>query len=1390
MLIYKMSKTTIEVKTFREHALSKSMWAGSTLMSMSREVLFSPIDNKLEYKDIEYPGALLQIFTEIFTNAIDQKTRYPDLVKNIKVTLDKVTGEISVYNDGKGFDIEIVKGTNQYTPEVAYSSERAGSNFDANATIITGGTNGYGAKLTNVYSDKFTVETVGRLHNNTDNTWVPMRYTQTFSDNMAVIGEPVMVPATSSEYTVVKFRPSYEKVFEIKQFNTFINSFETLLYTRIKFMASWFTDKSTIFHYNGKIYAKSDVNEFGNMVSQMIKYNSAETTQQCTFVETIKFDDRCSWIIYIVVSSSQIYIPTVNLVNSIFNYSSDHQEKLRKKIIAILRNGNDESPRLDSIPNIIKNTSGFDIKPSIIDNKIYVYSKVAIDSKYFTTQSKTTQAIDNAKMKNVVFNSSTIISIHNKVLEYINLFDKNEMIKKNIEKAQKDQKTRKVVNDKYKPARYLMNTNSVSSKKFINPDGSKVPVSLFLVEGDSAMGFITTGIRESRMNYDYNGVFSVQGVITNVRKGITKTLNNGSGIRISNKDGLGDIEEQIMFKNGGGFIDEYGDQQDADENDVDDDNNDDNISVRSDTASDIKASIAKSRKKANSSLVTSIINSKIADITCEIKGKKSILENAVLNDLQDVLGLIREKRDYSNLHYNQIVITTDRDLDGIGNIAGLIVNWIHYFWPDLFQMGFVKMLLTPIVQCIPRIKSKINTVPTIDFGLEYEYKMWDLKTDDAIKNKYVVKYYKGLAEHTDSSCRGIFVNIAKYVYTYSIGEGFNQTIETYFGNDPSLRKVELAKPIVYLNDAQNNELTKTRIYSGIHHLNIDTKSYQQDNLVRKLPNAIDGFIIGRRKAVYGGIELFGPNSTPIKVFQMSGDLIKKSHYHHGDSSMNKMIIYMAQGFLGARDIPLFMPIGQFGTREGTIDGIGSDAGSPRYLHTLPNHYILNTLFPRRDDSILTYVRDDGKLVQPEFYVPILPHVILATETIPSHGWQQSRWARDVHGIVNATKHYITNGNFAGDLISRVCSDYKCEHKVFKKQISTDHTVDYNLLYVTPKIVPSTKTNYVIVRFDDVIPRISGAKFKSNLVKILRGNNGASSEDYINADIYLITNNVNNAIVVEIELNTKQMEILNKRIADDNWKSHALFGCLPNIVLLFQSYISMTKHLNFVCPHNPYAPDGQIVVKEFKSYKEVFIYWYEIRKNYYKMRCERLEKLLRLSILYETFIIKYIMTQITDSISNLTDVEFAQYVVKHKLIPFNERSIATIKSDIPTSSLYTYFLGEHNAKEFVKSQEFQIDMTDNVKITHNATSNVIEPNYQYIENTNINYEYILNIKSKQLMRDGVKLHQQRLDSNIAELAELLTDTVPFIGARQWLAEIDAFKVAYDNGKNTKWIYEHE
>ena len=132
---------------------------------------------------------------------------------------------------------------------------------------------------------------------------------------------------------------------------------------------------------------------------------------------------------------------------------------------------------------------------------------------------------------------------------------------------------------------------------------------------------------------------------------------------------------------------------------------------------------------------------------------------------------------------------------------------------------------------------------------------------------------------------------------------------------------------------------------------------------------MDGKKISTRKILFAA---FKRNLVKeVKVAQFSGYVSEHSAYHHGEKSLVEAIVGMAQEYVGSNNINELLPLGQFGTR---LQG-GKDHASERYIFTMLNP-ITKYIYKEADLPVLNYLDDDGTPVQPDFYAPIIPMVLV------------------------------------------------------------------------------------------------------------------------------------------------------------------------------------------------------------------------------------------------------------------------------------------------------------------------------------------------------------------------------------------------------------------------------
>jgi DNA topoisomerase-2 len=148
----------------------------------------------------------------------------------------------------------------------------------------------------------------------------------------------------------------------------------------------------------------------------------------------------------------------------------------------------------------------------------------------------------------------------------------------------------------------------------------------------------------------------------------------------------------------------------------------------------------------------------------------------------------------------------------------------------------------------------------------------------------------------------------------------------------------------------------------------EVKEFSIYNCQRAIPSAYDGLKTSQRKAIFGMLER-GENAPSLRVSQATAHCANVSVYHHGEGSMAGAIVGMAQNFTGANNLNWFTPEGQFGNR------LSPSSASTRYIYTKVDEN-LRKIFLKEDDIILVQKEDEGDLIEPENYIPLLPGCLL------------------------------------------------------------------------------------------------------------------------------------------------------------------------------------------------------------------------------------------------------------------------------------------------------------------------------------------------------------------------------------------------------------------------------
>lgn len=811
---------------------------------------------KIVKKNIKSVPALYKIFDEIIVNAFDH-TKTDPTCDTIKVSIDKEKNEISVFNNGKGIDVEIHPEHKIYIPELIFGELLTSTNYDDTEARTTGGRNGYGAKLTNIFSTKFVVETVDEERKR--------KFNIEFSDNMSKRTKPKITDYKLKSYTQITFVPDLKKFGLDNLSDDIIGLFKKRVYD-----IAGLGEKLKVF-YNDK---KIETNNFKKYIS--LYYPDEE----------LIFDEQDRWKVGVIYKPDNNF-EQKSFVNGICTYKGgNHVEYVMKGIIKKVKDA------------ILKKNKDLKIKDELIKENLIVFIDSTIVNPAFSSQTKEELKTKQSEFGSTYEMNDKIVAkiVKSGIVEFIIDLAKNK--EKSILKNTDGKKTNNI-----KGIPKLEDAEWAGTKK-------SNQCRLILTEGDSAKGLAMAGrsaVEEGNCKY---GVFPLKGKLLNVREATSKQL----------------------------------------------------------------------------------------------------LENEEIINIKKILGLQHNKEysTVSELRYSSVVVLTDQDSDGY-HIKGLLMNFFHYFFPSLLKLNFIHSLATPIVKAVKGKDAKT-------FYNLTEYEDWKKKVDT---NTWHIKYYKGLGTSNREEAKEYFNDFEKKLIKYTYAEkslfppeelkgGNSEEVEDVAESETSSKRSTKKGTTKKLKTTTVEDTNKEHVCYEAMTLAFDKKRaddrkdwlkkydrnkilqndlkeipicdfvhrelihFSNDDINRSIPSVVDGMKPSQRKVQFGSIlRKLNKKQDEIKVAQLSGFISEKTSYHHGEASLQGTIVGMAQNFVGANNLNQLHPSGQFGTR---LLG-GHDSASPRYIFTYLEEWN-RLIFRPEDDAILTYLNDDGTPIEPEYYVPIIPMVLV------------------------------------------------------------------------------------------------------------------------------------------------------------------------------------------------------------------------------------------------------------------------------------------------------------------------------------------------------------------------------------------------------------------------------
>lgn len=242
---------------------------------------------------------------------------------------------------------------------------------------------------------------------------------------------------------------------------------------------------------------------------------------------------------------------------------------------------------------------------------------------------------------------------------------------------------------------------------------------------------------------------------------------------------------------------------------------------------------------------------------------------------------------------------------------------------------------------------------------------------------------------------------------------------------------------------------------------------------RSTPSLIDGLKNSHRKIIY---TIRKQNiKDRVKVSQLGPRVADFSQYLHGEVSLMGAIVTLAQNYTGSNNIPLLVPDGNFGTRQ------TPEASAGRYIYTYPEKYF-DTIFKKEDDINLVSQMFEGSEIEPRFYVPTIPLLLVNGCIGIGVGFATKILSRNLDKIIDAIEltlnkkrvskeHFMPFWNgFRGKIEALGNNKYKisgtAEQLTKKKILITELPITYDLEgYI--KILRSLKDKGIIAKFTDL-----------------------------------------------------------------------------------------------------------------------------------------------------------------------------------------------------------------------------------------------------------------------------------------------------------------------------------
>jgi len=941
---------TVEEKykkmTSVEHILSlPDTYIGSTEPTTDHLYVYNENTHRMEEKDVTYIESLYKIYDEILVNAFDQCIRLneklhlqkqisegntkptPDVnlttriypTYNIYVDINREKNIIRIRNDGEGITSSIHGEYKIHVPELIFGNLRTGSNYDKDEKRVTGGRNGYGSKLCNIYSTDFIVETI-----DIDNL---IKYKQMFKNNMSKKSTPVLIPLkktidkkTQQEliidekgnsiypYTEIIFSP------DLKRFKLDVIDDGTydVMIKRVYDISACVPDYTNVY-LNGR---KLETRCFEDFVNLFIGPD----------MPRVVCNPHRWWDVIVTVSPDHSF-NQMSFVNGCWTiYGGKHVEYASRKL----------STGLSKTKEAVKHN----LKPRFLKDNMWIFIRSHIVNPAFNTQTKTSLKTEPKDFG----------SLPKFVDEDINKIAELGIIERATELSQFKTATELKKTDGKKTSK-LYGIEKLDDAQYAGTAKSSL-CSLILTEGDSAKTFVIKACdtldSEQRK---YIGAYPLRGKLLNVKDATVDTIQNNKEIR--------EMKQIIGLKQGGEYSKDIGSLRygsviimtDADK---------DGDHIKGLVMNFFHSNWRSLLERGNfvKTIVMPIIKATRIGIKITDKNKEQNVHG--FHTLQSYKDWEKKQHNLNKwfIKYYKGLATYDHtDTDDVFKII------IKYLWSDekiLVDKKAIKPKrggkkanknIEKIEQLL--LKSKSLEINDTEFDMSSSSSI----SDSGIDNDGTCDIDKECEVDKEIGITKEYVNKCDYKLDMAFRKNYIKDRKEWIMGAEQTLQLEQDNT---LHDITYDQFIDQRLLQ-----------FSLSDNVRSVPNVIDGLKTSQEKIMYGFFKHSKIGAGGLKVSQMSGYISEHTAYEHGETSLNGTMVGMAQNYVGANNLNLLKPIGQFGSRIVN----GDDAGHPRYIF-INLEPITNILFNEFDTPLLEKQLFEGVDIEPRFYTPILPIVLI------------------------------------------------------------------------------------------------------------------------------------------------------------------------------------------------------------------------------------------------------------------------------------------------------------------------------------------------------------------------------------------------------------------------------